>query len=1610
MSSPDPLNESAVSSVAPSSVRRVTRSQQSQRFISLDSSPRKQTFELQVGDRSSPQRLLVTVETEGNDLPAPSIRRKLFQSPSPMLSARRLGRTTTTTVPLRDLTEDENEDATPTTPRRRGRPRKSNGTPMPSAGKKRKADTPHKGTPRRRRTMNPDTSAEADDLQFENSVAPTPLSKRRGRPPKNRLTEPPSSAQKTTTVKRGGWRRQALAPDELMELADEAILERSTVLHPAQMSENDMDLVRAPSEFSVGRTPAGARQTLASNADPMSDIWMATLSEQDTPRAEQQNSRLASDDSPPRARHENAQSEVEEENASQAGDYGFLAPAASDSSSVGDEPRERGPYTNDTIAQGEDFSMIFMDSIPSLQASFIGGARPSEPHDLGDETNLIINQTLESIRQQAAQDEDEDEDDEDRMEGVEIAEPIQSELPQPEFVERETASNEQVIEPSPLKSQTPWWISSRTPRRPINSSPLRHRVLKNSAKQAKATETTAWDREDDDEQTPKVSSRQEVLGQHDEHNDSNMYEDSFSEIPQGFLAAATPARPDTMARSEVSDEEMAEPGDEELQQEQVQEDEEPEEYHDDARVETMEHAKPYLNQEHELGAEPEHDSIRGFNHQPELDLDQEPEEELEHQEELEHDEELEPEEELELEPEKDLGQGHDDELEHREELQQDIEEERIEQDLDNKLEQERDDELQEDAEKEDSEERLEERLEPVPEQNLEQKIEERREQEHEDQLEQGHEDELEQHGQDEMEEVVEDEQLYQDYELEEPEEDPINLERPLLPVAIDVIADMGAQAELERPPTPDDSFEDAHIHNTQGEDHRESLPLSRSSSRPASIVSSPARRNLATGTLKEASHASVLPQQTHNIAERPTGMSRQSLKATPINQMSSPLQDPQSLAQDSPQEKIHRPVLSSIVRAGRVLQSVTSDPPSPGDRQKQLGSPFRSSGSKESLPPGSKDNHNGRLTSKSPPRPFRFTQSHLTDRSQPRTLQGLAVPGVGDANSGSSREALGQHIESVSNRDRPLSRESAASSLRITPPSDGAMSWVEKEGPISPKLRGDNTLKEIAGVSSLGSAKTSVSLGQINGVADEADEASDVEEDRDDDTDIWEFEAKRQTPRSVRQQPFGNKVSAPSPRRTAIPSTWTRRQLPDTRTTIVGTSNHPPAVVEEAAVVPEPPKRTAEMEEFSLLSYRREKDQSQKDPSTASKPNRFDLSSFFSSPANIPGMLAEKLFPTKPTTGPETMAGQSKRNNSSNTVNTTVMPTNSMFPQVPQRQPNPQGRQRQDFLSPIRAKSPTKEAEVEEPVQHSSSPSTPERLQLPTVAQKQNFTPRPRQTSHAFFQPSSRAASVTATPPRMQLTHADIHRWQQETSDANGEPLNPALSLGRSLLRPLPAKNASPTKSSLRSPLKPRTPGRVVEFTSSVLSPAEQALVRQQRRLSNSMLSQDVHDQSAASASVAPPAPTSAPVIAPVLAPAAEPAPKPAQQRMKRKRTHDVADGTIPDAPPPKVAKKTPQAEPLSLTIWTRQHWLLLDGFLQRRRQAPFKVSYERKADKYLGKTVKSHGEAMTLERWHLDCVDAFRAVVGGWDEGALVKRLFALIVGEEKRRRQKTPSRVMFH
>ncbi|RSL98488.1 hypothetical protein CEP52_010293 [Fusarium oligoseptatum] len=1267
------------------------------------------------------------------------------------------------------------------------------------------------------------------------NTGPTPGTKRRGRPPKNRPVEPPSDLGIDLgggAADTGKRRRQELGPEEVAEVMSEAPALPSLRGDDSQV-DNEMTLIITPSE-AEGLQANQAQNNTAQNdttalphSEPDSDIWMATLDDEPTPRP---SSRIAQrEPAPSSPDHE------QEADTSDFGDYGYLPPAGSDISSTDEPESEIRPMNNDTIAAGEEFSMIFMDSLPSLQANLRSSVQEVTENDIGEETSMIINNTLESLRQ-SLQERDKPNTEAEPAEAPKPAEPASS----PPREEPRKAS----IRPPLTFFAEPQYVPK------VASKPSEDGIYPLTApKQAEAA------LEAPEEHDSPITAGGQRSSAPPDHEESNLYDDSFSEIPDAVLEAATPRRP----RRNVVDELLLEDEDVEM-------------------------------------------------------VDEQPPQPVEEEE----------------------GQ------EHAEQEQQ------------------------------------------QPEQ------EEEQEQEQEEQR------------------------------------DP--------PVASNGSA--GSRSDAGRLPTPDDT---PPQHDAQ-EDHAEksihmsgtsatsTSPRGSSPAAPSSGHSSASQVQLIPEIVEEVVDEEIEevvvdepaeemeednePEEDEELPDiiepRPTGLSipndaRQS-EVTPLNQMTSPLQDPQSLMPEAASEKVLRPTLSPIVRAGRALQSVTSDPPSPETREQHLRSPFRSSVSREL---GPRETQSIRRMSASPGRSVAFpgvTQIPPANEAYEDPF-GTDTRHTGQASFMQALERSGG--DRSPRRARRSSRESTASSLRFQPRSEDGMSWVENEGPISPNLRGDVPLEAFAR-STAGKAKSpSVDRGQLDGASDEADE--EPEQDGDD-MDIWEFEAQRSSPRAARQHSRERTAEAPATRRSTLPSPWTKRTSRDAQREIEAVAQRDVEEVTEEAneeeeaeevadegadeqasdadatedAVPE----SAQAEEYSLLSQRDNVQQQQsKAPESAVKASRFDLSTFFSSPATIPGMLAEKFLSAKKPASrpaePEMVEAEP------------TLPTSSMFPQLPQQELRPRVGPRAGFFSPVRAPQPVSRRQEEEAesqgasteqegTEEQSEPEELEEHEMPSVPQKRNFTPQRRQPSQSFFKTSTQAAAPATsapTPPRMQLSHADIQRWQQETSNASEDSPEPS----RPLLRPLPPRNASPTKSSLRSPLKPHTPGRVVEFTSSVLSPVEQAKARQQRRLSNS---------SAASQS-------SNTAQRPRL-------PPPRQNANKENAV--ASDVSMSEASP--VAKQQ-QPQPLSTTVWTRQHWLFLDELLQLRRQGPYRTNYERRSDKYLGKTVKSQGESMTLERWHLDCVDAFKAEVGGWDEASLAKRLFALILGEERRSRgivDRPSSRVMFH
>ncbi|KAF4954663.1 hypothetical protein FGADI_5130 [Fusarium gaditjirri] len=1516
MSSPDPLNDTVEqSAVPPPSTRRVVRSsQRSSRFSSmgLGTSPRKQTFELEVGDNKAPQKLLVTVETEEPSATAgpSSARRKLFQdSPYLPISRRREMATTTTTVPLKGAIEDD----TNATPRKRGRPRKTNGTPLPSAGTKRKSITPMHGSPRRRQRTTKDTNT--PNKTADSNAQATPGTKRRGRPPKNRPTDSPD-ATKDEQNARGisetsdGSESQAL--DKIQDAGDAPDL--PSLRADDSQADNDVTLVITPSEAEANQLRANRTANNSAptrQSEPDSDIWMATLDDEPTPRPGSratQNSPAPSSPNHGRA-----------DDSSDFGDYGF-GPAGSDVSSA-DEPRsDTRPENEDTVAAGEDFSMIFMDSLPSLQASMRSSVREIAENDIGEETSLIINNTLESLRQSLQ--------DRDRPNvNKETAE--QDKGPQPSAsapAESRDELRQSTIRPpmtfSPNRKLSSIW--RQTPRR-MGSSPLRRQVLQSNARDNPDAEYRG---------SPLATQRQDSSDL--EIDNSNLYDDSFSEIPDAVLEAATPRRPRAMAKKAPLETEDVEMGDAGL----IQFEDEPQQ----AETQQQEQAAE------EQGAKEEQETV-------EEQEQQEP-------------------------PATSVGstisRSDGGRLPTPDDTPPNI-------DFGNNNAPKSTSVSQSPAKSASSRDSPPRNSSPAPATQAQVSPETI---EVEDEV---------------VDQAVETTGEATDRAIVEVEELADDDDEPIMDMTI--------------MPEPDDQPLEETIMEAPFEEEPEEAQ-----------------------EIPEI----VVPQQPRLSLEA----EMQQPEATPLNQLTSPIQEPQSLP-DVPPERGRRPTLSPIMRAGRALQSVTSDPPTPEARDHHLRSPFRRSASRELGPRVTQPNLRANA-SPGKSRPFiETTQIPKGDE----VYDDPFGPNTRHTGQASFMEALERRSAGSSPRHRrTMSRESAASSTHFQAPSEGGMSWVDREGPISDNLRGDVPLEAFAQSIARPSEQQSIPHGQFDGTVDDADDET---EDAGDDMDLWEFEAQRSSTHTARQPSPARKPEPPLPRRSTLPSPWKRQANRGTQrppTTADHTRNELEENEEhlEEETAPRPDSmdvaqdEPSQAEEYSLVTEREVPQEPDKAPATA-KANRFDLSTFFSSPAAIPGMLVGKLSPLKKMSVFGARPTETEHEPMETAHN---LPTSSMFPQLPQQELVPRGQPRAGFFSPIRPIQPLARRDLsEEPEndeysrsdsrsnmssssrqatasprqdKHNASMQETSEQQnesgqqkeldeegtevleeeeeedqvpepLPSVPQKMNFTPQRRTPSQSFFMASTQApapdpgpipSSSATTPPRMQLTHADIQKWQQQTSNASEDsPERPSAS---TLLRPLPPKDASPIKSSLRSPLKPHTPGRVVEFTSSVLSPIEQAKVRHQRRLSNS---------SAASQSSTG-----------------------AQRPRARALPHQTANkenNTIPQIPicNEKLPIKQTHSEPLSQTVWTRRHWLLLDDLLQQRRQGPFRLHFERYSDQYLGHTVASHGESMTLERWHLDCVDAFKAQVGDWDEAALVKRLFALILGEEKRNRGAgKPARVMFH
>ncbi|KAK1761474.1 hypothetical protein QBC47DRAFT_291315 [Echria macrotheca] len=1339
MSSPDPLNDSDASQQLLSSRQRVTRSQATVRHYSLGSSPKKQTFELDVGNQISPQKILVTVEAEdAAQFTDRSVNRRLFQSPSVKRSARRTmagASATTTIVPLRGLTDDESNMATDATPRKRGRPRAA--TPAKTTKRKRQGTPSAKKTAAQPRRNARGSSFLASEASADDQATPRPTSRARAGT-KRKASSPikESSVAGSQPRKRGRPRKQAALSPELAALTEQ---ERAMDAE----AEDNASMGQVEDNISV----AGSRVN-ENHGDAMEDdIWLATMSEQPTPVPRRSNRTKATVSSnapapPPQpaqaAASDRAPSYDPFQDWDALGSGGHSDVESHASGQQNDEERQ------DTLMASEEFTMISLGSLPSMQASMLASSMmATEPQDLGEETSLIIDRALESLRQsqRAAQ--------EDAIEQTESGDAPETNLSQPP---PETRSSQ------PASPQAP----NRSPRRANKLQSLGRQLAIKSLQSGAAG----------------PPERPQVLDPVESH-DTSAYDDSFSEIPEEVLIAATPRRlrqSPTKPREDTSKTDL---------QPSIE------------RPSSVNHSNPHS------------DSNRL------LTPDETPS--------------------------------------------------------------------------------------PIPSEEGDENIEH---------------------------------------------------EKSIIQAADDDIP--------SSPPIP----------------------------------------------------SGMLPRQDRNPDVRHTRANSTETPADQISAFKSPARAllDQSINLPAPEPQ-PRPTLSPIVRAGRALQMVTSDPPSPPGRDSVLRSPFRSSvrSSQSPAPTPQKAPAPPPPANEAPVPAQQRERSWFDPLSQIKSfvVQGAMALSPGQRATAQMEDPFGP---GSANSPVPASLRNFVSSLRggqraardtsfatedsakATGPNDeDAMSWQGEnyEAEDQPRDAGVSQSSSLRvthgspakefGVDVHGTLDEQASShGDTEVDPDEELEEPDDEEEREEsqeldeeeeEDDIWAFEAKRPTPgKQKAAAPRSEEVEPP--RRNKIPSPW--RRAGDRTASQKQSANRFRALSQED-----------DAEEFSMLSQQVRGVEKLLPPVA---PRNVDLSAFFSSPAAIPdpsGMAGASfgLFKALDAPVPKALAENRNPRLQKETPDTESRDTQP-FADVTNRQESLLQPRRQQQMPQPKLFRPPSRATTERPASPAksgfrretlepSSPTTPERTGFDHVPQKQNFTPRSRQAANTLLQPRPNSLfGGTQIPLFTAPMSTEPEAEEEEESTGFVRPL-----------KPLPSRAQSPSKSCIRSPLKPKTPGRVVEFTSSTLSPLAQAQVRAERRASASPEKQL----------------SSASDISSITSSAS---------------TEDKENQEEED--PLRVQK-------LSQTQWTRDHWVRLDELLQARRQGilQFQLQLSRHArdrgvagrqnrsvesQMLLGKLMRARGREIPVAEWHLDVVNAFRDEVGWWDEVDLVKRVLGLLVGEDLRRKGLVP------
>lgn len=478
----------------------------------------------------------------------------------------------------------------------------------------------------------------------------------------------------------------------------------------------------------------------------------------------------------------------------------------------------------------------------------------------------------------------------------------------------------------------------------------------------------------------------------------------------------------------------------------------------------------------------------------------------------------------------------------------------------------------------------------------------------------------------------------------------------------------------------------------------------------------------------------------------------------------------------------------------------------------------------------------------------------------------------------------------------------------------------------------------------------------------------DAPADEEEDEDIWAIEADRtaSSPQfAASQQDTSNLF-----RKSELSVDWGTQSTSSQGLARQGRS---PAFTSRRSIRDLPPE---DLEDYSLVdlhSGTSAQPSAKKPTPQAPTQTKMDLSDFFSSSPNFierQRRAKEASLAKIAAQSAVDKSGQVSYPDLSERAEDAGLPSSKSLPSAPWKAAEP--------LSPA----PGISQDARESTARNSSSATPEQARHRVPGQR--LTPRRAQNDAALFE----SWSVSSKAPTERPSTSEAPSTPQAVSPL----VRDSSSFETPDLRTLPGRAASPSKSCLRSPLKPKTPGRVVEFTSSTMS--ETAPLQARRDSQNKIPILSAPNSQLTNSSF------------------------PGKENQSALPSNHIAQSS----PQRKLVQQIQQQEqavesPLSRTRWSRQHWLFLEQLWQEYQHSPLEFQLrhskavmasprQRPSSSLLGKVVTSQGESIELRQPHLDVVDAFKKEVGGWQEEVLVKRLFALLVGTERRRLGLIPQR----